>query len=40
MVEEHGRRLVVTGGLGTSVLPLRFGAPPELWLIELNPTDG
>ena len=36
-VEEEGRRLIVGGGLGTSVLPLRLGAVPELWLIELRP---
>lgn len=37
IVREHGRTIVVTGGLGTSVLPLRFGAPPDLWLLSLGP---
>ncbi len=37
-VREAGRRLIVGGGLGTSVLPLRLGAVPELWLIELRPS--
>lgn len=36
-VNEAGRRLIVSGGLGTSVLPLRLGAPPELWVIDLRP---
>jgi uncharacterized protein len=37
LVREDGRTLVVTAGLGTSVLPLRFNAPPDLWLLELGP---
>ena len=36
-VSEEGKRLIVGAGLGTSVLPLRLGAVPELWLIELRP---
>jgi predicted MPP superfamily phosphohydrolase len=36
-VREAGRRLIVGGGLGTSVLPLRLGAVPEIWLIALRP---
>lgn len=28
--------VIVTGGLGTSGPPLRFGAPPDLWLITLE----
>lgn len=35
-VTERGRDLIVSGGLGTSVLPLRFGAPPEIVLVELG----
>ncbi|MBV9528923.1 metallophosphoesterase [Sphingomonas sp.] len=34
---ENGRALVVTGGLGTSQVPFRIGAPPDMWLIELRP---
>lgn len=37
LVEEEGRTLIVTAGLGTSVLPLRLGAVPDLWLLELRP---
>ncbi|MBN9445606.1 MAG: metallophosphoesterase, partial [Bosea sp.] len=35
-VVENGRDLVVSAGLGTSKLPVRFGAPPEIVLIELG----
>ena len=35
-IVENGRDLIVSGGLGTSVLPLRFGVPPEVVLIELG----
>ena len=35
-VVEDGRDLVVSAGLGTSKLPVRFGAPPEIVLIELG----
>jgi uncharacterized protein len=34
-VEEGGRQMYVSRGLGTSALPLRFRAPPEIALIEL-----
>jgi len=37
LVRESGRTLIVTGGLGTSGLPLRLGAAPDLWLIRLGP---
>jgi predicted MPP superfamily phosphohydrolase len=37
IVHEKGRTVVVTGGLGTSTVPLRFGAPPDLWLLTLGP---
>lgn len=36
IVREGGHLLIVSAGLGTSILPLRFGAPPDLWLIELH----
>lgn len=28
---------VITAGIGTSDVPLRFGAPPDLWLLTLGP---
>lgn len=35
-VIEDGRHLVVSGGLGTSIMPVRFGMPPEIVLLELG----
>ncbi len=35
-VQEQGRDLIVSGGLGTSKLPVRFGVPPEIVLVELG----
>lgn len=35
-VEENGRHLIVSGGLGCSMLPVRLGVPPELVLLELG----
>lgn len=36
VIRERGRTLIVSAGLGTSILPLRLGAPPDMWLIELR----
>lgn len=35
-IVEHGRHLIVSGGLGTSKVPLRLGVPPELVHITLG----
>jgi hypothetical protein len=35
-VVEGGRHLVVSGGLGTSIMPVRFGVPPEIVLVTLE----
>jgi predicted MPP superfamily phosphohydrolase len=35
-VVEGGRHLVVSGGLGCSVLPVRFGVPPEITVVDLS----
>lgn len=35
-IVEDGRHLVVTGGLGVSLLPVRFGVPPEVVLVEVG----
>jgi predicted MPP superfamily phosphohydrolase len=35
-IVEEGRNLVVSAGLGCSGIPLRFGSPPEVVLIELH----
>jgi len=37
LYREPGLGVVVTGGLGTSVLPFRLNAPPDLWLLTLGP---
>lgn len=37
LVREGGKTLVVGAGLGTSVMPLRSGARPDMWLLELGP---
>ena len=35
-VVEDDRHLIVSGGLGCSIVPVRFGVPPEINLIELG----
>jgi predicted MPP superfamily phosphohydrolase len=35
-IVEGGRHLIVSAGLGTSAYPVRFGAPPEIVLVELG----
>jgi uncharacterized protein len=39
-IDENGRTLIVGAGLGTSILPLRFGVPPDMWLVTLGPERG
>lgn len=36
-VVEDGRHLFVTTGVGTSIIPVRFGVPPEIALLTLHP---
>ena len=36
-IDEGGRTLIVGAGLGTSILPLRLGARPDLWLVTIGP---
>lgn len=36
LVEENGRTLYTTGGIGTSTLPVRFLSPPEIALITIR----
>jgi len=36
LVRENGQVLIVGAGLGTSVLPFRFGTRPEIWSIEVR----
>lgn len=35
-IEEEGRHLVVSGGIGNSMLPVRLGMPPEVTMVELG----
>lgn len=37
LVHERGHRFFVTAGLGTSILPMRFLAPPEIVVLDLKP---
>lgn len=34
-VVEDGRHLIVSGGLGCSIMPVRFGMPPEITLVDI-----
>ena len=36
-LEQNGRKLIVTAGLGASMLPLRLGAAPDIWLVTVAP---
>ena len=36
VIEERGRHLFVSPGLGTSVLPVRFRVPPEISIVEIR----
>lgn len=36
-VEENGRHLIVSGGLGLTALPVRFLAPPEITVVNVRP---
>ncbi len=34
---DRGQTVIVSAGLGTSVIWLRYGAPPDVWLVTLGP---
>ena len=34
-IVEEGRSLIVSGGLGCSILPVRFGVPPEIVVVDI-----
>ncbi len=36
VTQERGQTVITSGGIGTSLLPLRFGTRPEVWLVELT----
>lgn len=33
---EHGRHMFVSGGIGTSIIPVRFRVPPEIIIMKLT----
>jgi predicted MPP superfamily phosphohydrolase len=35
-IVERDRHMIVSGGIGTSILPVRFGVPPEVVLVTLG----
>jgi predicted MPP superfamily phosphohydrolase len=37
-VEERGKHLFVTTGIGTSIFPVRFRVPPEIAVLTLRST--
>ena len=39
-IRENGRDLFVTPGIGTSILPVRFGVPPEISYLRLQSRQG
>ena len=36
LVIEDGRQLFVTTGIGTSIIPVRLGVPPEIVILSLD----
>jgi predicted MPP superfamily phosphohydrolase len=40
LYEENGRKLFVTSGVGVSILPVRFRAPPEIVVLTLKQPAG
>ena len=36
-IRDGEQTVFVGAGLGTSILPLRFGAPPDVWLVTFGP---
>jgi len=40
LYDEGGRKLFVTGGVGVSILPVRFRAPPEIVIVTLRAPAG
>ena len=35
-IEENGHRIMVSNGVGTSIMPVRIGSKPEYHSIELR----
>ena len=39
LIEEDGKTLYVTAGIGTSILPVRFLNPPQIVVITIRRAD-
>ena len=37
MVRDAEQTVFIGAGLGTSLMPIRFGAPPDVWLVTFGP---
>jgi hypothetical protein len=37
-IVEDNRHLIVSGGLGCSILPVRIGVPPEVVMVDVSAT--
>lgn len=37
IIRENGKFLVVTAGLGTSIVPVRWNAPSDFWVVTVGP---
>ena len=35
-IEENEKKMIVTTGIGVSILPIRFNCPPEIVVIEFE----
>jgi predicted MPP superfamily phosphohydrolase len=40
LIEENGKKLFVTEGIGTSIVPVRFRAAPEIVLLTILSSEG
>ena len=38
-IVEQDRHMIVSGGIGTSIVPMRLGVPPEIVVVELGSVD-
>lgn len=36
LIHENGKSLFVSTGIGTSIIPVRFGVPPEVTILEIR----
>lgn len=36
LIEKNGKKMIVTKGIGNSILPIRFNCPPEIVVIEFE----